>query len=179
MPPKQTIPITAQINTLQAQNHALDCSATLISEPRRNVISANKRAVEALRAQLPYEGDDYNPDALLTRHLADIGHDLEDCAEAIKTLREKSPTQFFEIETLRERLLDQQHIETRIKRDIRGAAELTPAQQRTLNVMREEHRQDLRDEAELAGLREVGQHLKPCMLRPTKPSQNAYGTNTV
>ena len=147
-----TDPITAKITALEEHSHALDCSAALISERRRAVITANKCAVEALRTELPYAGDDFNSAALLTRHLADIGNDLEDCAEAIKTLRKKSPTQFFEIETLRERLLDQQHSEERIKRDERGAANLTPAQQRTLNAMREEARQDRRDAAELAQL---------------------------
>ncbi|MEP3890379.1 MAG: hypothetical protein ABJN69_07915 [Hellea sp.] len=147
--------ITSKITALQEHSHALDCSATLIPQPRRAVITANKCAVEALRETLPYAGDDFNAEALLTRHLADIGHDLEDCAEAIKTLRKKSPTQFFEIETLRERLLDQQHSEKRIRWDKRGAAKLTPAQQRTLNAMREEARQDKRDAAELAETREA------------------------
>ena len=148
--------IPSQIKSLQEHSHALECSATLISEPRRAVINANKRTVETLRNTLPYAGDCFDAGTLLERHLADIGHDLENCHEAIKTLRNNSPTQFFEIETLRERLLEQHHSEHRIKRDKRGAPELTPAQQRTLDAIREEARQELCDAAELAELRGDG-----------------------
>lgn len=144
--------VIAEINALLTHNHALECSGTHITDDIRSVINDNKGTIETLRNILPYAVDCFDAEALLERHLADVGHNLEDCREAIKTLRDKSPTQFFEIETLRERLLDQNYNERRIKRNRRGAPELTPAQQRTLNAIGEEARQDIRDAAELAAL---------------------------